>query len=164
MGTIHSRAIQILVNKGEIEMREKETNCKKTKYPKLGTEYWNILCQVWANTWCDHFIDKTNFDTGNYFETKEQADSEFEWRWVNTRILRSIADINKEEGWVADWDDYNQSKWYMRVDAYGWCPSADCAIIHRHYETNRYLSDDGIDELCDLHTAEELKFWLTKEK
>jgi len=144
-------------------MKKKKTNYKGSAYPKELTKYYYVDGGVFSAGWDNQGIDKDRFNSGNYFSTWEEAKLENDWRKLNTKILRSIADINKEEGWVADWSDYKQSKWYMRVDT-GWCPIADFSIIHQYYETNRYLSDDGIEELCDLYTDEEFKFWITKER
>jgi len=145
-------------------MKKKKTNYKKLVYPKELTKYYYVDGGAFSAGWDNQTIDKDRFNSGNYFSTWEEAKLENDWQKLNTKILRSIADINKEEGWVADWSDYHQRKWYICLEAYRWQPDTDCVSRHRHYETNRYLSDDGIDELWELYTTEEFKFWLIKEK
>jgi len=144
-------------------MKKKETNYRESAYPKEQTKYYYIDGGVFSAGWDNQTIDKDRFNSGNYFATWEEGKVQYDWQVLNVKILNSIADINKEEGWVADWSDYHQRKWYICLDT-GRCPSADFSIIHQYYETNRYLSDDGIDELWELYTQEQFKFWLTKEK
>jgi len=138
---------------------------KKIIYPKNGTKYWLAYdTGVVSSNWDDTTLDINRFNAGNYFATEQEADLEFEWRLLNTRILRSIAILNKEYNWSSDLADDGQAKYYLR-----WDRRHDKVITsHDHFlqtrENNIYFSYEVHLILPSLYTLKEWKLWLTKEQ
>jgi len=155
---------EILGLKAQIKAIKDRRKVQEVEYPKDGTRYWTISYEVWTGTWTNDLIDKARFDSGNYYETEQEADLEFEWRLLNTRILRSIAILNKEYNWVVDWNNLNQKKWFLCWDMEA------CELKHDYYyrnrikENNKYYTSNAKEKLLTLYTQEEFKFWITKEK
>jgi len=151
-----------LDNKGKWKM--KKINYKEIIYPKIGTVYYSIGHVVWGRTWGNTIADKANFDSGNYFPTQEEADSEFEWRILNTQILNTIALLNKEDNdWVADWTNNDQEKYCFFWNGIDDTFNFTSHYIRFYYINNGYVSRHAGERLLTLYTKEEFKFWLTKE-
>jgi len=148
----------------EPEVIPKPIDYKARVYPKYGTKYWYIETYMVQSTWCGASSDTTRFNTGNYFETKEKAQIEFDWQALNGEILNTIARLNKDHNWVADWKDIRHTKYAICLD-HGTNTFID-GIYNciQSRDTNHYLSAIGKDKLLTLYTHNELKFWLTKEK
>jgi len=141
-------------------------NYRAMVYPKVETQYWYIdRRKIKDCFWLNDDVDQDRFQDGNYFTSWSKAELESDWRIWNTRILNTIAILNKEDNnWVADWTDIRQNKYtlclYDGIDAFiaGVYSSSQC------WNSNCYLSVKGKDKLLTLYTHTELKFWLTKEK
>jgi len=82
--------------------------------PKYGEEYWciggdgNIFSVKWMGSHSSEF----RYALGNAYRTKEEAQAALDKQLATVRILDRIAELNAEQGWVADWDDEGQSKYY----------------------------------------------------
>jgi len=142
----------------------KKTNYKELDYPEQYTVYWYIEPSIGNSYWINSSLDKTRFNTGNYFATKQKAELEFEWRLVNTQILNSIASLNKEDNWVVDWKNTDQEKSYLTWEREEDRVEVGYDINEQTRPNNMYLYKDTAWQLVELYTQEELKFWITKEK
>jgi len=142
----------------------KKTNYKELDYPEQYTVYWYIEPSIGNSYWINSSLDKTRFNTGNYFATKQEADSEFEWRILNTQILNTIALLNKEDNdWVADWTNNDQEKYCFFWNGIDDTFNFTSHYIRFYYINNGYVSRHAGERLLTLYTKEEFKFWLTKE-
>jgi len=140
-------------------------NYKARVYPNMEIEYWYIdRRQVGSCTWANDGVDKASFNTGNYYATQQEADLEFEWRILNTKVLNTIAMLNKEENWVVDWADGNQRKWYFVWGETDNELTFNCIFCRRTQENNKYLCGSARNKLRELYTDKQFKFWITKEK
>jgi len=137
---------------------------KELEYPEVGTQYWYIDTFIGVRTWDDNFTDITRFNSGNYYATNKEANSEFEWRALNTQILNSITLLNKKDNWVVDWTDGNQRKWYFVWDETDNELTFNCIFCGRTQENNKYLCGSARNKLRELYTDKQFKFWITKEK
>jgi len=148
-----------------IKDKRKGIDYKELVYPENGTDYWCICGKVWACTWDDKTIDENRYNAGNYYATEEEADLEYEWRELNTRILNTIAILNKEENWVADFNN-GEAKWYLSYSEDNGNIENGCCYSKRSHEKNKYFSHNVCIKLLTLtiYTQEQFKFWLTKEK
>jgi len=153
----------VAINK---RMNEPEpVDYKASVYPEYGTEYWVITDRVRSTEWYCTPNDTAYFDSGNYYATQQEAQLESEWRALNTKILNSIATLNKEDNnWVVDWNDLNQKKMFLCWDM------ETCELKHDYYyrnrlqENNKYYTTNAKKKLLLLYTNEEFKFWITKER
>ena len=62
--------------------------------------------------------DKHRLLTRNVFLTKEEAEKELKRTVRYYEIINQIEKINRDENWIADWNDSIQKKWYLFY-AYG---------------------------------------------
>jgi hypothetical protein len=69
--------------------------------------------------------DKHRLLTRNVFLIKEEAEKELKRTVRYYEIINEIDKINREENWVADWNDGNQGKRYLSYD----------------YTDNRFISE-----------------------
>jgi len=151
----------VAINK---RMNEPVADCRTLVYPEYGTEYWVITDRVRSTEWYDTANDTAYFDSGNYYATEEEADLEYEWRELNTRILNTIASLNKEENWVVDWTNKGQEKfslYYHRREGSFLIPSRS---LVQSGNDNEYFSYASKAKLPKLYTNDEFKFWITKER
>jgi len=132
-------------------------------YPEDGTKYWTILDVVRRSIWNNYDSDIARFNSGNYYATKQEADLEYKWRLLNTKILRSIAILRKEDNWVVDWHDNEQGKCYLVWNRRAGCLDVIVSSWFQSQDNSLYFSYDTIQILRTLYTQEEFKFWLTKE-
>lgn len=79
-----------------------------------------------------------------YFKEAIKADQQ---RMAKVRILKKIAEENAKEGWVCDWKNKNQAKFYVYYnyidDTLGY--DYDCA--YQHMETGFYTSGKVVKKL-----------------
>jgi len=162
---IDNALVAINERMNEPEVIVEPIDYKARVYPKYGTKYWYIETYIGQSTWCDTSRDKTRFDTGNYFETKEKAQIEFDWQALNGEILNTIAMLNKEDNnWVVDWKDGRLNKYTIGLDRDTDTFIAGVYNSAQYWNNNHYLSFMGKEKLLTLYTKEQFKFWLTKER
>jgi len=138
---------------------------KELDYPAQSTVYWYIEPSIGNSYWINSSLDKTRFNTGNYFATKQEAELEFEWRILNTQILNSIALLNKEDNdWEPDWEDEDQEKSFLTWEREEDRVEFEYDTNEQTHPNNMYLYRDTACQLVDLYTQDEFKFWITKEK
>ena len=80
-----------------------------------GRRYWYINSGgvVHRDTWLDLETDNQRLKFRNVFLTEEAAEK---WAYcleVQARLEREIARIHEEEGWVRDWSNGTQKKFYL---------------------------------------------------
>jgi len=164
MKNIEDLKAQILELQEQLKKMEEGAAYKELVYPEVGTEYWSIVDGIDRKTWDGDMKDLYRFNTGNYYETKEQADSAFEWQILNTKILNSIALLNKEDNdWEPDWEDEDQEKSFLTWEREEDRVEFEYDTNEQTHPNNMYLYRDTACQLVDLYTQEEFKFWITKE-
>jgi len=90
-------------------------------------------------------------------------DSENEWRELNTKILKSIASLNQKEGWVVDWNNMNQCRFFFAWN-HKYNKATECLYsVEQHADNSYYMCDSATESLLEIYTQEEFKFWLTKK-
>jgi len=140
-------------------------NYRAMVYPKVETQYWYIeSCKIKDCFWLNDDVDQDRFQHGNYFTSWSKAELESDWRIWNTRILNSIAILNKEYNWVVDWNDGQQGKWYFYWNKLNGKITGNYSYSLPHQENNKYFCGSTQEKLLELYTEEELKFWITKER
>ena len=83
--------------------------------PKKGEEYWciggdgNIFSVKWMGSHSSEF----RYALGNVYRTKEEAQAALDKQLATVRVLDRIAELNAEQGWVVDWGDSDQYKFYL---------------------------------------------------
>lgn len=82
--------------------------------PEIHEKCWwiNIAGRVVCMEWGVSEMHKTQYALGNFYRTKEEAQAALDKQLATVRVLDRIAELNAEQGWVADWDDEGQSKYY----------------------------------------------------
>ena len=87
--------------------------------PEIDEDYWFIENSgiVKVSSWANDSVDKGRYAIANIYKTGQQAkkatkltkmDETFAW-------IRNWAICN-DDGWSADWEDEDQSKWYVSYD------------------------------------------------
>jgi hypothetical protein len=80
--------------------------------PEDGEEYWVndfglAVCGIWKNTCGD---DKA-YALANVYRTEEEVQTAIDQQLATVRVLDRIAELNAEQGWVCDLDDYRQDRY-----------------------------------------------------
>jgi len=79
---------------------------------------WEPEDDSWFTTSSGTVVSKAVFqqdyhEMGNAFPTKKAAEQAIARRKAYVFIIREIARVNREKGWVADWEDYHQWKYCL---------------------------------------------------
>ena len=100
--------------KQAIDASEMEAKPVGRYKPKYGEEYWFIdsTGDIVSDKWIGAHSSESRYALGNVYRTKEEAQAALDKQLATVRILDRIAELNDEHGWVADWDDEGQSKYY----------------------------------------------------
>ncbi len=61
----------------------------------------------------DYLLTNHRLLTRNVFLSEEEAEKEAKRQIRYFEIINNIEKINREEGWVADWNDNSQAKWHL---------------------------------------------------
>jgi hypothetical protein len=105
----------------EVEIAQEEVDklYKAEKHlwmPKKGETYWYIAHFGYTG----HFVytgdiaDEDVLDFGNMYKTQEQAEWAAKEMKEHNKLLAWLA--NNDDGWVADWDNRYQDKYYLYYD------------------------------------------------
>ena len=113
-----SQQIKALCDEAEKEIQAlvaKETRKENQApwVPKKGESYWNInpCGDVFRYKVNGHTKLETLMDTGNCFRTKKEAQAHVDKTKATVRVKNRIAELNAEQGWVADWENLNHVKY-----------------------------------------------------
>lgn len=108
------------INKTKEHLANMEKLLDECKYEKWKPKdddifyYVDTFCRVIKENWADVLTDRINYNHGNCFQTREQAEQEAE-KILIRRQLESIARrLNKGE--YIDWDDEEQAKYSISLD------------------------------------------------
>ena len=79
---------------------------------------WEPEDDSWFTTSSGTVVSKTVFqqdyhEMGNAFPTKEAAEKAIARRKAYVFIVREIARVNREEGWIGNWEDDDRKKFYV---------------------------------------------------
>lgn len=94
----------------EIEKLKSEEKESKAWKPEVNEEYYTIEAdgEVLENTWLDEEDDEKLYNMGNYFKTREEAESIVEKAKIYTQLKRLAEEINTEP---IDWKNADQRKY-----------------------------------------------------
>ena len=92
--------------------KEKSNNCKRWK-AGYGETYYYICSDgsIYHNTERNGEFSTSNYDLGNYFQTKGEAKKTFEKIKIYTQLKDLALRLNKGE--KIDWTNNNQAKYYI---------------------------------------------------
>ena len=125
---------------------------KKSKVfkPEHRQEYFYIdsYADILNTAFYKDNTDKTRFELGNIFETKEQEEFAIDKQKVYTELKRYALEHNEEE---IDWNDIDKCKW---------CITKDCGklnvysfyrlqFLNQIYFTSEEIALNAIDEIGD---------------
>lgn len=101
------------------ERQAEEHKCKRWRAKKGGVFHYvsdkgSIGCMADPKS---VFADANGFyQKGNYFRTETEAQRALE-RMIATQQLKDrITELNAQQGWMADWSDENQDKFFPSFD------------------------------------------------
>jgi hypothetical protein len=83
--------------------------------PLKGEEYWftDDWGDVRKSKWDGYPFDFCRLQSQNVFLTKEAAENTKDVRDTHNRILAKVKKIDAENGWAADWNNFEQLKWFV---------------------------------------------------
>jgi len=97
-------------------------------------------------------VDKYNLLIRNVFLTQEEAEKEAKRKKRYYEIINEIEKINREQEWIADWNDDNQKKWYLFYSYMSDCLN-NRFVRNKAYtcrRSNIYMSEKAIDWVMSL--------------
>jgi hypothetical protein len=92
--------------------------------------------------------DKYDLLTRNIFLTKEEAEKELKRKKRYFEIINEIDKINRDENWVADWNDDEQVKWFLYYNYIN--NNFICEDAYMCHKNNIYMSKKAIDWVMTL--------------
>lgn len=156
---LQKRIEKARVHPADMEKMLKECEYERWKPEKHETYYFVDSCDEVGETWRSsiNFIpDKKRYNAYNCFRTREQAEAEVEKILVR-RMLEDIARrLNK--GKKINWNDCNQSKYFIYFGENLICISSCCR--YKHQGTTYCLNQDFLDVAIQKIGKERLKKYL----
>jgi hypothetical protein len=115
--------------------RQAEAKSKGRFRPEPGQNYWCIDSMGFEadGVYADDEIDQYYLLTGNCFQTKEEATAYKEYQLALGRVNHAILDAN--DGWVPDWEDKSQTKYFLYLNTSGWDVDWEIPSITISHET-----------------------------
>ena len=100
------------------ELENKGNNKYKRKRLKRGEIFWYLdeFGEVGETYESYSKEDDFNYNVGNYFKTKEQAENYIEKLLIEQELKDIALELNKGE--ETDWENSNQDKYYLGFDYY----------------------------------------------
>lgn len=149
----------------EIESRKVEGQFDVFK-PSIGESYcfFNATCELV----CDYVerIDNADQRTGSFLikrRTEEAAEKDGElWR-LTKKIERRIAELNREHGWVCDWNDRSQKKFYIFIGQALRNIDKSFSFTVQELNTNHYMCEEALNEIEGEFTEAELRAFVNQE-
>ncbi len=99
----------------EMLIKKANNNYKPFIKPKYNQTYYFISGdgEVRLSNWYNNNFDKTLFEIGNCFKTREEAEFALEKQIIYTELKRYALEHNDE---VLDWNNKEQAKWALTYD------------------------------------------------
>ena len=115
-GKSKEQIIESLMNELEIFNKEEKENTNKIWKPEYGEYYFCIDADgdVAIFTYEDDDVDKFRYLIGNMFKTKEETEEYAKKIKFQAKFKNFVKERNNE----LNWNDYDQSKWYMYYNHY----------------------------------------------
>lgn len=100
----------------ELQAYIKGQESKKQWRAKVGEKYYHVDAQgdIEWDFEENHSIDNYLYTTGNYFQTKEEAEAYKERQLAIGRVTHAILEANGD--WEVDWSDDEQEKYHIEYD------------------------------------------------
>ena len=150
----------------EIELRVNGELAKPEKQPyKLNIHQSAVLYTMYGNGKVsvgghDRLL---YYAHGKTAPTREQAQLMQRWDKLNMLITSFIADCNAELGWVADFNDEDQLKWYFEWRYDDGQPYCDWCGTHQYNpDIGVYFHRSVKQKILDEFMPQQLSFWLTR--
>ena len=111
---LEKQAKEILEEIEKLKKEEKEESKKVSKVwkPEFDEFYYMVEAdgEVLENVWFDEDDGEKNYNMGNCFKTREEAEKVVEKLKIYTQLKRLAEEINTEP---IDWENENQSKYHI---------------------------------------------------
>lgn len=131
--------------------------------PELYQGYWRLESSVVDSngsvtkyTYDGSQFDKWNITTGNCYRTKEEAEHAKEVILFKAEYFKFIREENEKVGWVCDWSDPDQDKYYS-----SWVHDANEPFAYRanytQHRESKYYSTWEIQEKAIKKFGDKLK-------
>lgn len=136
-----------LIEAGYIEPIEKNKRCRV----ESGRKYWYVDDFGYASIDCEHFIndDDYRYNTGNYFRTEAEAKAKRDYD-LSLQVIKDDA-----KGFVPDWTDGEQDKWYGHYDyianQFGYDNDSSC---YQMPSMIYFATDDDVKHSQKIHKKE----------
>lgn len=114
--------------------------------PGYGGEYWFIdSCTVIDfGFWGGDDIDNMRYALRNFYRTKQEAQAALDRQLATVRVLDRIAELNAEQGWVANFDS-DQSNYFVMLDHGDQNLRSDCNNVYQAQPIEYYGSRQTIE-------------------
>lgn len=133
---------------------EKLEQAKAERFPACGERYF-IAGALCARNFGNNNRDITEWHRATVGVFKTEADAE-----KYSEILNKIIELNLEQGWVADWSDEGQHKYYF----YAFNDKVRHAYICcRRDQGTVYMSEQTHDKIREQYTDAELRLFVRGE-
>ena len=120
---------------------------EKKEFPQIGGKYWIIsLCvETLCSTFTNDGIDNYRRDTGNFFETKYEAEKQLEKNEALARVNKYIRENDLRIKNV-DWSDVDHPKYYI-----------DYSEINNRLNYDYFFGINGLPLIGELKSIEVCK-------
>jgi hypothetical protein len=109
--TISEEELKNLIKQNP-ELKEEKKSGKRWRAEESCLYYYiDIYGDVESITEYGDAIDNYRYNTGNYSQTKEQAEAHRDRLLAIQKVTDAINELN--EGWTPDWSDSSEEKYYM---------------------------------------------------
>lgn len=100
--------------KERVNIEPQENLEPKVYLPEIGEKYWYLFAtgEVANYIWKNDKTDNDLFTQGNVFLTQQEAQKEAQYRKLRAKYVAYVKEYN--DGWVADWSDKEQVKYYLQ--------------------------------------------------
>ena len=82
--------------------------------PTVGGRYYSLAANgiIFHSLWDDSVVDGGRYEIGNVYPTKQAAEQARDRQLATVKVVRRIAELNSDQGWVADWSDPDMYKYF----------------------------------------------------
>lgn len=130
--------------------------------PKKGEKYFYLNYGDVSSCCNIDNSDKEILKHDQVFRTAEEAEKADQQRMAKVRILKRIAEENAKEGWVCDWSNKKQRKYFYYYDHIDDELSIDYYVFCQSIETDFYMSETVAKKL-QTELLQDYKIYLGKK-
>lgn len=99
----------------------KRLKAEQSGMPKHGRRYWYLSGYlVECADWSGSYDDLNRWERGNVYFTEAEAQAAVRVRIAVASINREVVRLNKAQGWVVDWGNVCEKKYYPVAHSHYW--------------------------------------------